>query len=189
MKILDQIKSNAIPVELMRSAARGALPLPAVEMLEILVHLSTHSLFAEEAKMTLAGWDVVSAVEICADPDAPAEVLGYFWLETNRRPPVMAALIENPSISENMLVEAAAGGRRAILNLPLGSPRPRSSPMGVEALAANPAITPEQLRELQSEPVPPPATYDNADAEAEAAYRVWHEAHSADIAAEADKPF
>src|SRR5215469_8402804 len=61
--------------------------------------------------------------------------------------------------------------------------------MVVEALAANPAITPEQLRELQSEPVPPPATYNDADAEAEAAHRVWHEAHSADIAAEADKPF
>ena len=189
MKILDQIKSNAIPVELMRSAARGALPLPAVEMLEILVHLSTHSLFAEEAKMTLAGWDVVSAVEICSDPDAPAEVLGYFWLETNRRPPLMAALIENPAISETMLLEAAVDGRREIVNLLLGSPRARSSPMVVEALAANPAITPEQLRELQSEPVPPSATYNDADAQAEAAYRVWHEAHSADIAAEADKPF
>ena len=189
MKILDQIKSNAIPVELMRSAARGALPLPAVEMLEILVYLSTHSLFAEEARMTLAGWDVVSAVEICSDPDAPAEVLAYFWLETNRRPPLMAALIENPAISETMLVEAAAGVRREIVNLLLASPRARSSPMVVEVLAANPAITPEQLRELQSEPVPPSATYNDADAEAEAAYRVWHEAHSSDIAAEADKPF
>lgn len=189
MRILDQIKSNAIPVELMRSAAKGALPLPPVEMLEILVYLSTHSLFAEEAKMTLAGWDVISAVEICADPDAPAEVLGYFWLETNRRPAVMAALIENPAISETLLVEAAAGGRPEIVNLLLGSPRARSSPMVVEALAANPAITPEQLGELQSEPVPPPATYNDAGAEGEAAYRVWHEAHAAEIAAEADKPF
>src|SRR5262249_37645144 len=189
MRILDQIKSNAIPVELMRSAARGALPLPAVEMLEILVYLSTHSLFAEEAKMTLAGWDVVSAVDICADPNAPAEVLGYFWLETNRRPPVMAALIENPAISVPLLLEAAASGSREIVNLLLGSPRARSSPMVVEALAANPAIPPEQLRELQSEPVPPPATYNDADAEAEAAYRVWHEAHTADIAAEEGKPF
>ena len=189
MRILDQIKSNAIPVELMRSAARGALPLPAVEMLEILVYLTTHSLFAEEAKMTLAGWDVVSAVEVAADPDAPADVLGYFWLEANRRPAVMAALIENPAISETLLLEAAAGGRSEIVNLFLGSPRARSTPMVVEALAANPAITAEQLRELQSEAVPPPATYQDTDAEAEAAYRVWHEAHAADIAAEEGKPF
>lgn len=189
MRILDQIKSNAIPVELMRSAARGALPLPAVEMLEILVYLTTHSLFAEEAKMTLAGWDVVSAVEVAADPNAPADVLGYFWLEANRRPAVMAALIENPSISETLLVEAAGGGRSEIVNLLLGSPRARSTPMVVEALAANPGITPEQLRELQSEPAPPPATYHDADAEAEAAYRVWHQAHAADIVAEEGKPF
>lgn len=189
MKILDQIKSNAIPVELMRSAAKGALALPAAEMLEILVYLTTHSLFAEEAKMTLAGWDVVSAVEIAADPEAPPDVLGYFWMESNRRPAVMAALIENPAVSETLLMEAAAAGRREIVNLILSSPRARSCPIVVEALAANPAITPEQLRELQSEPVPPPATYDNADAEAEAAYRVWHEAHAADIAAEEGKPF
>src|SRR5260370_35175906 len=115
MKIIDQIKRNAIPVELLRSAAKGALPLPAVEMLEILVYLATQSPFAEQAKMTLAGWDLLSAVEVAADPGAPPDVLGYFWLETNRRPALLPALIANPPLSEMLFLEPPTGGRPAIV--------------------------------------------------------------------------
>src|SRR5260370_17365671 len=87
MKIIDQIKRNAIPVELLRSAAKGALPLPAVEMLEILVYLATQSAFAEQAKITLAAWDLLSAVELAACPGPPPAFLGYFFLRTNQLPP------------------------------------------------------------------------------------------------------
>src|SRR5262249_32711429 len=100
MTFLDQIKNDAVPAATMRSAARGALPLPAVEMLEILVHLTRNPLFAQDARMTLAGFDAVSAVEVMADPTAPPEVLGYFWIEENRRPSLMPALIENPAIND-----------------------------------------------------------------------------------------
>ncbi len=189
MRIIDQIKRNAIPVELLRSAAKGALPLPAVEMLEILVYLATQSPFAEQAKMTLAGWDLLSAVEVAADPGAPPDVLGYFWLETNRRPALLPALIENPAISEMLLLEAAAGGRREIVAALLSSPRARSSPMVVQALSTNPELTPEQLSELQSEPVPPSPTYADLDTEAEAAYHIWNDEHAAEIAAEQGKAF
>ncbi len=189
MKIIDQIKRNAIPVELLRSAAKGALPLPAVEMLEILVYLTTQSAVAEQAQMTLAGWDLLSAVEVAADPGAPPDVLGYFWLESNRRPALLPALIENPAISEMLLVEAAAGGRREIVAALLSSPRARSSSMVVQALSTNPELTPEQLSELHSEPVPPSPTYTDHDAEAEAAYHIWHDAHAAEIAAAEGNPF
>src|SRR5262249_22831504 len=100
MTVFDQIKRNAVPAQVMRSAAKGALSVEAQEMLEILVYLTRNPLFAQDAKMTLAQWDAVSAVEILADPAAPPEVLGYFWAEDNRRPVLMPALIENPAISE-----------------------------------------------------------------------------------------
>src|SRR5260370_26446909 len=93
------------------------------------------------------------SVEVAADPGAPPDVLGYFWLETNRRPALLPALIENPAISEMLLVEAAAGGRREIVAALLSSPRARSSPMVVQALSTNPELTPEQLSELQGEPL------------------------------------
>ena len=47
MKILEQIKNNAVPAGVMHSAAKGALPLPAAETLEILVHLTHNPVFAE----------------------------------------------------------------------------------------------------------------------------------------------
>jgi hypothetical protein len=188
MKLLDQIKANAVPVELMRTAAKGALPLPTAEMLEILVYLSQHPACWEEATMTLAEWDAVSAVEVVGNPAAPPEVLGYFWLENNRRPSLMPALIENPAIPEMLLVEAADSGGREVVNWLMGSPRARSSPMVMEALKSNPALGPEQLQELQAQPAvaKSPAIH---DAEAEAAHRAWHEAHAMEIAAEEGKPF
>jgi hypothetical protein len=189
MKILDQIKANAVPVGTMRTAARGALPVPAAEMLEILVYLTQNPLFAQDAKMTLAGWDMVSAVEVVADPAAPPEVLGYFWMPANRRASLMPALIENAAITESMLMELAATCPREIVRMLLGSPRARRSPGVAEALAANPELTPEELRELQGEAPPEAAATAGGDAESEAAHRVWHQEHAAEIAAEEGKPF
>jgi hypothetical protein len=190
MTVLDQIKRNAVPAQVMRSAAKGALPVEAGEMLEILVYLTRNPVFAQDAKMSLAGWDAVSAVEILADPAAPPEVLGYFWAEPNRRPVLMPTLIENPAISENLLMELAATGRREMAALLLASPRARSSPAVAEALASNPGLTPEELRELGGEPPPQaavesPAQAASADNESDAAHQAWHQ----EIAAEESKPF
>jgi hypothetical protein len=189
MTVLDQIKRNAVPASVMRSAAKGALPVEASEMLEILVYLTRNPVFAQEAKMTLAQWDAVSAVEILADPAAPPDVLGYFWAEANRRPVLMPTLIENPAISENLLMEMAATGRREMAALLLSSPRARSSAAVAEALAANPGLTPEELRELSAEPPPVQETNAVADAESDAAHQSWHQEHAAEIAAEEGKPF
>jgi len=61
--ILELIKKNAVPVNVMRSAARGALPLSADETLEVLVYMAQHPLFGQDARMTLAGWDAQSALK------------------------------------------------------------------------------------------------------------------------------
>ena len=112
--ILDQIKRNAVPVGVLRSAAKGALPLPPGEMLDILVYLTQNPVFAQEARMTLAGWDVLAAVEVVSDPAASPDVIAYYWTESNRRSALMPALIENTAVSENLLTEAAATCRREI---------------------------------------------------------------------------
>jgi hypothetical protein len=191
MTVFDQIKGNAVPAAVMRSAAKGALPVEPREMLEILVYLTHNPVFAQDAKMTLAQWDAVSAVEILAEPTAPPDVLAYFWSETNRRPVLMPTLIENPAISENLLMELAVTARREMAALLVASPRARSSPAIAEALANNPNLTPEQLQDLGHET--PPATSSAAeapnDAESDAAHQAWHQEHAAEIAAEENKPF
>jgi hypothetical protein len=189
MSFLDQIKSNAVPASTMRTAAKGALPVSAAETLEILVYLTQNPIFAQDARMTLAGFDVVAAVEILADPAAPPEVLGYFWMEQNRRPSLMPALIENPAIDENMLTEAAATGGREVVTLLLASPRARSAPGVVEALSSNPSLLPEELQQLQAEPPPPVEAPAVDDSESEAAHEAWREQHAPEIAAEEGKGF
>ena len=79
--ILELIKKNAVPVNVMRSASKGSLPLPAEEMLEVLVFLTQNPLFGQDARMTLAQWDAVSAKEVLSKETAVPEVLIYYWQE------------------------------------------------------------------------------------------------------------
>lgn len=202
-KFLDLIKANQVPSAVMRNASKGALPLPVDEMIESLVYLTQNPVFAQDAKMTLAGWDSGSLIQILASPAAPAEVLGYFWSEQNRRPVLMPALIENLAIAEELLMELAAAAPREILKMVMASPRARSSPAIVEALGINPHLTLEELHELKSpaqpaaavsavdvsanEPEQPAAV--EADPESEAAHQVWREQHASEIAAEEGTAF
>jgi hypothetical protein len=189
--ILDMIKRNALPAAVMRTAAKGALPLPAPEMLEILVYLTQNPVFAQDAKMTLAGWDPVSATECVASSSSPPEVLGYFWAEQNRRPVLMPALIENPAIAEELLMEMAATAPREIVSMLLASPRARSSPAVIEALSTNHRLTPAELRELTGEAETSAAAADvvESDPEGAAAHRAWVEQHAGELAAEEGKEF
>src|SRR5258708_36834061 len=101
--ILELIKKNAVPVNVMRSAARGALPLPADEMLEVLVYMTHHPLFGQDARMTLAGWDPQSALEVLSKDTATAEGLFYSLQPGNRRPVLLPTLIQNPATRQHTL--------------------------------------------------------------------------------------
>jgi hypothetical protein len=194
--ILEQIKINAVPAGVMRIAAKGALPVPPGEMLQILVYLTNNPVLGQEASLTLAAWDLEATRKVVADPNAPPEVLGYYWTETNRRPALMPALIENPTISESLLMEAASSGNRELVALLMASPRARSSPAIAEAIAANPAFTREELEQLRAAyepaPEPPPAAptaTTQEDEEAEAAHQAWHQKYAGEIAAEEGKDY
>lgn len=198
-KFLDLIKANQVPSAVMRTASKGALPLPAGEIIESLVYLTQNPVFAPDAKMTLAGWDSGSLIQLLSVPDAPAEVLGYFWSEQNRRPVLMPSLIENPAIAEELLMELASAAPREILRVLMASPRARSSPAVVEAISINPHLTLEELHELKHPAASEPATQptpsepeqpaDQPDPETEAAHQTWREQHAGEIAAEEGTAF
>ena len=201
--ILELIKQNAVPVNVMRSASKGALPLEADEMLAVLVYLAQHPLFGHDARMTLARWDALSAREVLAKDTTPADVLLYYWQEENRRPGLMLTLIENPAIPEGLLMELAGAGSREMVTLLLASERARSSPGVVEALTSNQYLTPLEAHALQGGNAAGGATPASAEAtgqdesleefevspEVEAAHQAFHQEHAAEIAAEEGKPF
>ncbi len=190
--ILELIKKNAVQVNVMRSAAKGALPLSADEMLEVLVYLTQNALFGQDARMTLARWDAQSAMDVLRKQDTAAEVLLYFWQEQNRRPGLMPTLIENPAIPETLLMELGSSAPREIVVMLLASPRARKAPAVVEALLANEYLTPAEAEALRKESAAPAQAAEEALAispEEEAALLAFQKEHAAEIVAAEGKPF
>lgn len=190
--ILESIKRNAVPASVMRTAAKGALPLPADQMLEVLVYLTQNPIFAQDARMTLASFDFESTVKIMATPQTAPEVLGYFWSPENRRPALMPALIENSSITETLLIELAVECPREIVTMLLASPRVRNSYALIEALGTNPHVEADELRRLRGEPSAPEGETTDSVAESpesDAMRQQFEREHAAEIAAEEGKAF
>jgi hypothetical protein len=196
--ILELIRKNAVPVNVMRSAALGSLPISSDETLEVLVYLTNNPLFGQDARMTLARWDAQSAMEVLGKETTAPEVLLYFWQEQNRRPGLMPTLIENQAIPENLLMELAGDGPREIVNMLLASARARALPSVVEALSANEYVTPAEAEALRSSIAKPAeqtaapeelADVEETSPEVEAAHKAFEQEHASEIAAEEGKPF
>lgn len=147
--MIDLIRASAVPANLMQAAARGALALPADEMIEIMVHLANHNkIHGDTARMTLAGWDEKSSLQVALNPDTPPEVLRYLISPENLRPTLLRALLDNPSVSEEGLTKLASTGSREIVEAMLASLRVRNSSNVRKALIANPHVTARESVEL-----------------------------------------
>ena len=205
--ILELMKRNAVPAAVMRTASKGALPIPAEQMLEVLVYLTANPVFAQDARMTLASWDLSVTTQVVANPNAAPDVLGYYWSPANRRPALMPALIENPAIAETLVMELAAEAPREIVAMLLASPRVRNSPAIVEALTTNIHVVPQDIAaltgegsmEMHAEPASQPSEHPAVeiqaqqppaqDAASEAVRQAFEKQHAAEIAAEEGKSF
>src|SRR4051812_13147100 len=191
-RMIDLIKQSAVPANVMRSAAKGALALSSVEMVEVLVFLTSNPLFAEQAKMTLAAWDEKASIAICSDPATPWEVLEYFSAPANRRPRLVPALLENRSVRESTLQEMAQTPLREIVDMMLKSPRVRASKEVLHALATNDHLSREEYEELKGalgglgEDTAQFQAYQGVEAGEKTQYEIDH---AAEIAAEEGKAF
>ena len=195
-QMLDMIRNSQVPSNLMQSAARGALSVPPEETIEILVYLALHSkLFAERARLTLAGWDEQASMAAAANPKTSAEVLGYFVSPKNLRTCLLPALAENPSVKEEALDELAVSGSRAVAQGLLMSARVMNSPQLLRALQSNAILRPTELAEIEKklaalEANPVAATeVDAAEEVVESTVIKFLEENAAELAAEKDKPF
>jgi hypothetical protein len=144
-RMIDTIRSSMGSSQVMQTAARGALSVPPQEMLEILVYLATQTkIFAERARLTLAGWDESSSRKAAADPHTPKEVLAYMITPGNLRPTLLPALLENPAVSEQSLAELAAAASRYMLETLVKSQRVNQSNTILRSLSSNPNLNPTQ---------------------------------------------
>jgi len=148
--MIDLVRKSQMSSNMMQAAARGALAVQSGEMLEILVHLALHNkVFAEQARMTLAGWDEKASIGVAADPATSKEVLGYLVSPKNLRPALLPALLENPSVEQEALLKLAATGARWVVEALLASETAKKSSALMTALETNPRLRPSELAALQ----------------------------------------
>jgi hypothetical protein len=148
--MIELIRASAVPSNIVQSAAKGSLAIPAPEMVEILVHLANHNrVFAEQARLTLAGWKEDSLRGIVADPNTPREVLDYLIAPQNLRPPLLPALLQNPAVSEVALAELAVSASRENVDVLLNSARAGQSQIILQALDSNPNLSGIQSEKIK----------------------------------------
>jgi len=185
-RMIELIRESAVPANIMRAAARGALALPPAEMIEILVHLSQNPVFAEQSRMTLAGWDEASSLAAASDPDSPAAVLEYFSKPENLRPRLLPALLDNPSLPESRLLDIARGASHESIAIMLASSRVQTLPGVLHALAVNQRLEGHEAARVQEMLAQLGEQGKSVHAEEPVPYEVEH---AAEIAAEEGKPF
>jgi hypothetical protein len=149
-RMIELIKQSAIPANMMRSAAKGALSVAPGEMVEILVYLSTHPVFGNEARLTLAGWDEKAAKAVAGDPRASSEVLTYFMAPDNLRLPLLNALLENPSVTDGMIVRLAMQASSRVLANMLWHPRVLATKSTLHAISMNMSLSEEDAGVVRS---------------------------------------
>ena len=203
-RMIDLVRASAVPANLMQAAARGALSVPADEMIEILVHLANHNkVFGQLARMTLAGWDEKASLVVAANPKTPQEVLEYWAAPENLRPKLLPALFENPSLSKTKLAEMAATGSRDVVLAMRQSMRVQKFPEVMQALASNPNATraesdalSAQVASLEESSVAggasagePTPTHEEAGAVSDQEIEAYLAEHANELAQEGEKPF
>ncbi len=149
-QMLELIKQSAVPANLLRTASKGALSLPAPEMVEILVHLTRHPIVGEQARMTLAGWDLTQAEAISDDPTTPVEVLEYLFDPKNLRPQLFVKLLGNPSLPEDRIQEVAESASRDMAKVMLSTSRVRGSEKVLLAFQENPHLTVAEHEDIKA---------------------------------------
>jgi hypothetical protein len=149
-RMIDLIRESAVPASLMRTAARGALSLPPVEMLEILVLLAPHPIFGEEAQLRLAGWDEAEVLAVVSDAQSPPAIIDYFTAFANLRPNLAPALLKNPAVSCARLAEWGQSASRDLLTLMLASGRILDDSRVLRALIAHPKLEEHERAQIQA---------------------------------------
>ena len=215
-RMIDLIRASAVPSNLMQSAAKGSLSVPAEEMIEILVHLAVNNrVFSEQAQLTLAGWDETASRTAASNSKTPKQVLDYLISPKNLRPALLPALLANPSVSEDALLELAPKASRDSVEIMLKSDRVNQSPEILKALLSNLNLTGIQAETIRNKIDPPapaagPAesTCEPADAAADEVFQTtsvdevqeaeevldegvlaYMKEHEGEIAAEADHAY
>lgn len=191
-RMIELIRQSAVPANMMRTAAKGALAVPADEMIEILVYLAGHAIFGEQARMTLASWDERSAMAVASNPATPWEVLEYMIAPANLQPRLIPTLLENPTVREVRIQDLAQTASRELVDMMLASARVRKSKDILHALGTNHHLSDHEAEQLKAALIAlgeETAEFEAFQDSMEGEKTQYEIEHAAEIAAEEGKAF
>lgn len=141
--LTEKILAGQAPEPLCQAAARGALPVPPEELLRAQVWIAEHGpvTAADTCRDTLRGQSAEAIVPLVARPSCAGEVLEYLVRVRPGDEILMAAIVENPTVSDAMLVHLASAAPAAVLERMVDNQqRLLRTPALVRVLDANPGL-------------------------------------------------
>jgi len=149
--LLDKVLDPAAARPLRLAAARGALPLGRQDLVVALVRLSSDddAEIAREAGGSLAALPGEVLRSILAEPRTDPAVLDFYGRSSGTGPDLLAAIVTNPSASDETLMHLAASPQAAVLEKIVGNEARLARNNAIaRALKANPALPRESRRRI-----------------------------------------
>ena len=148
--VVKAIISGTAPAPALFAAARGVLPLPQTDLLEILVHLATGSdaELASTAQTTLNNQETNSLTNILESVETAPVILSYFAEKENLPAEIYDAVISNTKTPDNSIIKFARQTQHGDLLelIALNQQRLIRIPAIIDAIIANPFRTVEAER-------------------------------------------
>ena len=148
--VVKSIISGNAPLAARSAAARGMLPLPQADLLEVLVHLTADNdpAIASAAQETMAEQQASDLVQVAAVEHTAPSVLGYLASLASASREIHEAIAANPNTPDEAIALLARATEHASLIelITLNQQRLIRSPAIIDAVLLNPARTPEAER-------------------------------------------
>lgn len=139
--VVKAIISNTAPAPACLAAARGMLPLPQADLLEVLVFLvkSSDGEIAANAKKTLDNQDTVALINLLESPEIASSILAHFTEKQGLSEKLYEVLLANPKTPDNAVLQFSRQTQNgALLELvALNQQRLIRTPAIIDAILSN----------------------------------------------------
>lgn len=140
--IVERFRSGEVPDQVKAAAARGALPLPAEDLLQVLFHLRGEKALQPDIVKTIGEMPADPLLEAAASAEARPEMLDFLARAAFKRAVIVEKLVLNPATSDRTLELIARHAPPELLELMmLNQVRLTRQPKLIQAILDNPKVT------------------------------------------------
>jgi hypothetical protein len=148
--LVERFRSGDVPDQAKAAAARGALPLPAEDLLQVLFHLRREKALQADIIKTVSELPEEPLVEVAAAGSTSPEMLDFLVRAAFKRVPVVEKALLNPGVGDATLTLVAQRGSASLLELlMLNQVRLTRNPALIQAMLDNEKVTLSIRRRLK----------------------------------------